>query len=80
MSRKLNYKIILHIMGLLLLFNGGFMLLATIFSFAYKDGVTIQIMLASLATLFFGVALMFATRDHQKEINKREGYLSLIHI
>ncbi|GAA4108621.1 TrkH family potassium uptake protein [Aquimarina addita] len=72
---KLNFKIITHIMGLLLLCNGGFMLLATIISFIYKDGVTIQIMLASLLTMFVGVILMFITREHQKSINKREGYI-----
>ncbi len=72
---KLNYKIITHIMGLLLLCNGGFMLLAAIISFAYKDGVTMQIMLASILTMFVGVVLMFFTREHQKSINKREGYI-----
>ncbi len=72
---KLNYKIIAHIMGLLLLCNGGFMLLATIVSFVYKDGVTMQVMLASLLTMFVGVVLMFFTREHQKSINKREGYI-----
>lgn len=72
---RLNYKIISHIMGLLLLCNGGFMLLATIISFIYKDGVTIDIMMASLATMFVGIVLMYATKEHKKEINKREGYI-----
>ena len=72
---KLNFKIITHIMGLLLLCNGGFMLIATIVSFIYKDGVTMQIMLAALSTMFVGIILMFLTREHQKSINKREGYI-----
>ncbi|KAA1245536.1 TrkH family potassium uptake protein [Aquimarina sp. RZ0] len=72
---KLNYKIITHIMGLLLLFNGGFMLLATIVSYIYKDGVTLQIMLAALSTMFAGIVIMFLTREHEKSINKREGYI-----
>ncbi|RZS91983.1 trk system potassium uptake protein TrkH [Aquimarina brevivitae] len=62
-------------MGLLLLCNGGFMLIATIVSFAYQDGVTLDIMMASLATMFIGIILMYITREHQKEINKREGYI-----
>ncbi len=62
-------------MGLLLLCNGGFMMLATIMSWAYKDGVTLQIMLASLTTMFIGISFMFITRKHKKEINKREGYI-----
>ncbi|WP_148781456.1 TrkH family potassium uptake protein [Aquimarina intermedia] len=72
---KLNYQIISHIMGLLLLCNGGFMLIATIVSLICDDGVTTEIMLASLATMFVGIVLMFLTRDHQKKINKREGYI-----
>lgn len=72
---RLNFKIITHIMGLLLLCNGGFMLLATIISFIYKDGVTTQIMLSSLSTMFVGIILMFVTREHEKAINKREGYI-----
>lgn len=72
---KLNYKIIFHFFGLLLLFNGGFMLLATLFSLIYNDGVTISLLVAGLITLVCGVSLMFQTRHHQKQMNKREGYL-----
>ncbi|MFT5752192.1 MAG: trk system potassium uptake protein TrkH, partial [Dokdonia sp.] len=72
---KLNYKIIFHLMGLLLLFNGGFMLIAALVSFLYHDGATIHIVLSALLTLFAGVLLMFTTRDHRKELNKREGYI-----
>ena len=42
---KLNYKIIFHFFGLLLLFNGGFMLLAALLSFFYKDGATLNLFL-----------------------------------
>ncbi|WP_179321280.1 TrkH family potassium uptake protein [Winogradskyella helgolandensis] len=76
MSRiKLNYKIIFHFFGLLLLFNGGFMLIATFISFIYKDGVTLQLFLAGIATLLIGVLAMYRTKDHRKEMNKREGYI-----
>ncbi|KAA5824194.1 TrkH family potassium uptake protein [Algibacter amylolyticus] len=72
---KLNYKIIFHFLGLLLLFNGGFMLLSALVSLIYKDGVTFQLFLSGLATLISGVITMFFTRDHSKEMNKREGYI-----
>ena len=72
---KLNYKIIFHFLGLLLLFNGGFMLLSALVSFLYKDGVTFQISMAGLATLLSGVIAMVLTKDHNKEMNKREGYI-----
>ena len=48
---KLNYKIIFHFFGLLLLFNGGFMLLAALLSFFYKDGATLNLFLAEISNL-----------------------------
>lgn len=72
---RLNYQIILHVMGLLLLCNGGFMLLATLVSYVYDDGVTLEISTAALVTLFVGTLLMFTTRGHSKEVKKREGYI-----
>jgi trk system potassium uptake protein TrkH len=72
---KLNYKIIFHFLGLLLLFNGGFMLLAALVSAIYADGVTLELSLAGLFTLLMGSIMMLATRNHRKELNKREGYI-----
>lgn len=72
---KLNYKIIFYFLGSLLLFNGAFMLLSTLISFLYKDGVTGQLSLAGITTLFLGVIVMFFTKNHIKEMNKREGYI-----
>ena len=62
-------------MGLLLLCNGGFMLLAALVSFLYQDGVAVHITLAALLTAFTGLGLMFFTREHVKELGKREGYI-----
>ncbi|WP_242009244.1 TrkH family potassium uptake protein [Robertkochia solimangrovi] len=73
--KRLNTKIILHLMGLLLLFNGGFMLLAALISGIYNDGATLEISFAGILTLFLGVLMMFATRDHTKELKKRDGYM-----
>ncbi|MCB0398741.1 MAG: TrkH family potassium uptake protein [Winogradskyella sp.] len=76
MSRiRLNYKIIFHFFGLLLLFNGGFMMLAALISLIYKDGVTLNLFLASLSTLLIGGVAMYGTKNHSKEMNKREGYI-----
>ncbi len=72
---RLNTKIIFHIMGLLLLFNGVFMLLAVLVSGIYKDGVTLDIALASVTTLSIGALLMFYTRKHKKEVQRKEGYI-----
>ena len=72
---KLNYKIIFHFLGLLLLFNGGFMLLSSLVSLIYKDGVTFQLVLAGMTTLLAGGLVMLTTRNPEKEMNKREGYI-----
>jgi trk system potassium uptake protein TrkH len=72
---RFNAKIILHLMGLLLLFNGGFMILAALVSGIYQDGVTLDITLAAIVTMLTGVLAMFFTRGHEKEVNKKEGYI-----
>ena len=72
---KLNFKVILHVMGLLLICNGGFMLLSVLISFIYKDGVTLGMTAAALVTLLIGTLLMFTTRGHRKELKVREGYI-----
>jgi len=74
-SLKLNYKIIFHFLGLLLIFNGGFMLLSALISLIYNDGVTFQIALAGIITFTLGTIAMLYTRKHRKEMNKREGYI-----
>jgi len=72
---KLNSEIICYLMGVLLLFNGGFMLLSSFVSMLTKDGKSFELTLASLLTLLVGIILMLITRNHTKQINKREGYL-----
>jgi len=72
---KLNFKIISHLMGLLLLVNGGFMLLSSTVSFYYKDGVLKEMLFAGFVALAIGGVIMFLTRNHRKEIQKREGYV-----
>lgn len=72
---KLNYKIIFHFLGLLLLFNGGFILLSSLVSLIYDDGVTNNLLLGGLITSAIGGLVMYRTKDHKKEMNKREGYI-----
>ncbi|MGY0393256.1 TrkH family potassium uptake protein [Bizionia sp. KMM 8389] len=72
---KLNFKIIFHFLGVLLLFNGGFMLVSALISFLYKDGVTFRLLLAAFSTILVGISLMIPTRNHEKIMNKREGYI-----
>lgn len=62
-------------MGLLLLCNGFFMLIAAFVSGIYKDGVTLDITLAAIVTMLVGVVSMFFTRSHKKEVKRKEGYI-----
>lgn len=72
---RLNKPIISHIMGVLLVCNGGFMLSAAGVSLYYEDGVTLEVFTAALLTIVTGLLAMFFTRGHRKEIKKRDGYL-----
>ncbi|TJY36477.1 TrkH family potassium uptake protein [Pontimicrobium aquaticum] len=72
---KLNYKIIFHFFGLLLLFNGGFMLLAALMSYAYNDNATFNITLSGISVIVIGLIFMIITKNHEKEMSKREGYI-----
>ena len=62
-------------MGLLLLFNGGFMLLSSLVSLITHDGVTFELTLSAFLVLFLGVFIMLLSRNHTKQIQKREGYI-----
>lgn len=62
-------------MGLLFVVNGGFMLLSASFSWYYKDGVLAQMITAAAVALVSGGIIMFVTKNHRKEIQKREGYI-----
>lgn len=51
------------------------MLLASLVSYLYDDGVTLQIFFAGLFTIIVGIVTMLFTARHKKEMNKREGYV-----
>lgn len=51
------------------------MLVSTLISFIYKDGVTFHLLLAAISTIFIGASIMVPTRNHEKIMNKREGYI-----
>ena len=72
---SLNYKIVVFLMGVLLLFNGGLMLFSALTSFIYSDGVTFELTLSAFIVLSMGALMMLFGRQHNKKIQKREGYL-----
>lgn len=72
---KINYKIIFHIMGLLFVVNGIFMVLSVGVSFFYEDETFIKMILAGITAIGLGGIIMVTTRKHRKEIQMREGYI-----
>lgn len=73
--KKFNFKIILQLMGILLLFNGGFMLVSSLVSWYFDDGALEGIIIAGTVTFSTGLFLRFITKGFSKRIKKREGYL-----
>ncbi len=73
--RSINYKIVFHTLGLILIFNGAFMLIPTLTSWYYGESETLGIASAAITTLFVGFLIMFVTRFHDKSIQQKEGYL-----
>ena len=67
--KQVNHKIIAHIMGLLLVVNGCFMLVASIMSAIYQDGVLHQMILSGLVTVATGGLVMFFTRSHKTRMS-----------
>jgi trk system potassium uptake protein TrkH len=62
-------------MGILLLFNGLFMLFSAIVSWYFEDGAFHGILYAGLLTMTVGGLLQVGTKGFKKQIRKREGYL-----
>jgi len=51
------------------------MLLASLISAIYRDGVGLHILVSGGIVMILGVLMMFITKKHEKEMNKREGYI-----
>ena len=75
---KINHKIISYFIGFLLLFNGGFMFISSFVSYYYKDGVTMDMVYSGIIVTLIGGLLLFLNRNHDKQLNKREGYLVVV--
>ena len=72
---RLNNKLIFYIIGMLLIFNGGAMIISAIVSFIFNDGVLKEIAFSAFLTLLIGTLIMFFSKNNIRQINKRDGYL-----
>ena len=72
---RLNFKLILYIIGLLLIFNSSAMILTAIVSLIFNDGVVIEIITSAAILMSLGLILMLTNKNNIRQINKRDGYL-----
>jgi len=70
-----NFKTILKILGSLLMIEGVFMLFAVPFSLYYGEDDLYPIITSASITLLVGAITAFFTRNSEKNIGKREGYI-----
>lgn len=73
---KFNLKAIISILGLLLILNGGFMLLCLPVSIYFSDGQWHSLLLAGVFTSLIGfLGHVFTRKQTNGGLNKRDGYL-----
>lgn len=71
----LNIRIILRLLGILLLIEGLFIMLAIPVSFIYNENQELDFFIAGLITIFFGGIAFVLNRDAEKSISKRDAYI-----
>ena len=72
---KLNHRLILYIIGLLLLFNGGAMFITAGVSLLTSDGVVNEITSSAIIIISIGLILMLSNKNNIRQINKKDGYI-----
>ncbi len=71
----LNRERIINIIGLLVIIEGFFILLCLLPAFIYGDGDFMAFLATAAITLSSGSAMWFFTRNADKSITKREGFI-----
>lgn len=73
---KFNIKAIISILGLLLMLNGGFMLLCLLVSLYYNDGQWHALLYSGIITLVVGIVAYLSSKNQTNGgLKKRDGYL-----
>ena len=75
---KLNRKLIFHILGLLLMFNGFAMLISAFVSYLTNDGVLNEMTIVSSLVIFCGWLFMTISKKNERKINKRDAYFVVV--
>ena len=72
---KLNKKLIFYIIGMLLVFNGGAMIISSFVSVFFDDGVLKEITFSAIFLIIIGGVIMTFSKNNIRQINKRDGYV-----
>lgn len=70
-----NSRLIANVIGLLFMLNGLLILLCLPTSIYYSEGDTFAILVSSAINLNLGFILWYFTREHEKKIKQKDGYL-----
>lgn len=73
--KKINFPIVINLLGTLLLLNSIFMLLCVPVSLYFKEEAYKGLLYAGITTLIVGLVSFFTTKNAKKNVGKREGYL-----
>ena len=73
---RLNLKIIASLLGILLMINGGFMLLCLPVSLMYREGGVLPLVISGSVSAIIGLTLWLSNRKRDNDnLGKRDGYL-----
>src|SRR5690606_36724678 len=73
--RRLNLKIVLHLLGMQILITEFFMLVSVLVSVYFDDGLHCPVLVSSVIVAVLGATTYFSTINPEKKVGKREGYL-----
>ena len=54
------------------------MFLTALLSYFYEDGITNSLLSSGIIVSVVGLIMLFLNKNHDKQINKREGYLVVV--
>ena len=72
---KINFKIILSIIGFLLILEGVFMFTGIPFSLLHCETKCYSLLISGIITIISGAVIRYYTRNASKNIGRREGYI-----
>jgi trk system potassium uptake protein TrkH len=71
----INYKPVIRVLGFLSVIIGLLMLTGLPFSIYFESGDAVPLLVSAFTAMLLGLPLLIATRQGEKDIRKREGYL-----